>query len=104
MTNEERARLWDKVNRYVVACGGDPSKHVYGNTARQSAVAGVERAFRDVEARWASAVREVTDAADAAVQERDAARREVDQLKVHMERSWSECHDGSEQACCKSHE
>lgn len=38
-----RVALWDAINRYVVACGGDPLRHVYGNTARQKAVAEVER-------------------------------------------------------------
>lgn len=38
-----RVALWDAINRYVVACGGDPSRHVYGNTARMKAVAEVER-------------------------------------------------------------
>lgn len=33
--------LWDAINRYVVACGGDPSSHVHGNTARMQAVAEV---------------------------------------------------------------
>lgn len=46
MTNEERVRLWDAINAYAIACGGDPAKHVYGNTPRQKAVAEVERAVR----------------------------------------------------------
>jgi len=33
--------LWDAINRYVVACGGDPASHVHGNTARMQAVADV---------------------------------------------------------------
>lgn len=47
MTNEQRVRLWDEINRYVVACGGDPSKHVYGNTPRMAAVAQVEGVIRE---------------------------------------------------------
>lgn len=35
------ADLWDAINRYAVACGGDPGSHVYGNTARMQAVADV---------------------------------------------------------------
>ena len=37
-------------------------------------------------------------------EERDEARAEVARLKKLMEDRWAECHDGSEQACCKSHE
>ena len=36
--------MWDAINRYVVACGGDPSKHVYGNTPRMRAVVDVNSA------------------------------------------------------------
>lgn len=49
MTNEERVKLWDAVNEYVIACGGDPGKHVYGNTPRAAAVVGVENAVRAAE-------------------------------------------------------
>jgi hypothetical protein len=38
---EWQVPLWDAINRYVVACGGDPGKHVYGNTSRATAVADV---------------------------------------------------------------
>ncbi|MDP3767539.1 MAG: hypothetical protein Q8S13_05955, partial [Dehalococcoidia bacterium] len=41
-TDDTRVALWDAINRYVQACGGDPSSHVYGNTPRQHAVAEVE--------------------------------------------------------------
>ena len=44
MTDDDRVKLWDAINAYVVACGGDPSRHVYGNTPRMDAVAEVERA------------------------------------------------------------
>jgi hypothetical protein len=37
------------VNRYVVACGGDPAKHVYGNTPRMTAVGEVNEAVRRAE-------------------------------------------------------
>lgn len=40
---ERRVSLWDAINRYAAACGGDPSRRVQGNTARQTAVAEVER-------------------------------------------------------------
>ena len=40
----EKTALWDAVNAYVVSCGGDPAKHVYGNTLRQLSVVSVEDA------------------------------------------------------------
>lgn len=40
---KRRVALWDAINRYVESCGGDPAKHVYGNTARMMAVVEVER-------------------------------------------------------------
>lgn len=43
--------LWDAINRYVVACGGDPGSHVYGNTARMQAVADVSKIVDRVAAR-----------------------------------------------------
>jgi len=47
MTVEDwQVPLWDAINRYVVACGGDPSKRVYGNTPRQTAVAEVNGVVR----------------------------------------------------------
>lgn len=49
MNIEQRVKLWDAINAYAAACGGDPSKHVYGNTPRQTAVAEVERLVRDIE-------------------------------------------------------
>ena len=36
--------------------------------------------------------------------ERDEARAEVERLKLRFDTEWQECHDGSEQACCKAHE
>ncbi len=38
----DRVALWEEINRYVLACGGDPSKHVYGNTPRMEAVSRIE--------------------------------------------------------------
>jgi hypothetical protein len=35
-------RLWTAIDRYTVSCGGEPDKHIYGNTPRMSAVAEVE--------------------------------------------------------------
>lgn len=40
--------IWEAINRYVVACGGDPSRHVYGNTSRQRAVVEVERIIQSL--------------------------------------------------------
>jgi hypothetical protein len=44
----ERVRLWDAINAYVVSCGGDPDRQVYGNTRRQTAVAQVEQIVREI--------------------------------------------------------
>jgi len=33
--------LWDAINRYAIAVGGDPRKHVHGNVPRMQAVADV---------------------------------------------------------------
>jgi len=41
-----RVPLWDAINNYAIACGGDPSNHVYGNTSRMKAVADVENTVR----------------------------------------------------------
>ena len=38
-----RVALWEAINSYARACGGDPSKHVYGNAHRMEAVCRVER-------------------------------------------------------------
>lgn len=62
MTNNQRARLWDEINRYVATCGGDASKHVYGNTPRQVAVSQIEAIIREVEAAWANDMRKVAEA------------------------------------------
>lgn len=41
MNIELQVKLWDAINDYVVACGGDPGSHVYGNIPRMNAVAEV---------------------------------------------------------------
>lgn len=35
--------MWDAINEYVIACGGDPSKRAHGNIPRMNAVASVDR-------------------------------------------------------------
>jgi hypothetical protein len=40
--------LWNAINRYAVAVGGDPSKHVYGNGPRMDAVADVGKILAKV--------------------------------------------------------
>ncbi len=40
----DRVSFWEAVNRYAISCGGDPDKHIFGNTTRQAAVVDVERA------------------------------------------------------------
>lgn len=41
-----QTELWDAINRYVVACGGDPARHVHGNVSRMNAVADVNDAVQ----------------------------------------------------------
>jgi len=48
MEMEDRVKLWDAINEYVIACGGDPSSRVYGNTSRMNAVAKVESFIREM--------------------------------------------------------
>lgn len=43
----DRVELWNAIHEYVIACGGDPSKHVYGNARRMNAVVRVENAVMD---------------------------------------------------------
>lgn len=50
--------LWNAINKYVQTCGGDPSKHVYGNMPRQLAVVDVEKAVADAVAEAVAAERE----------------------------------------------
>lgn len=40
---EHRALLWDAINQYVEACGGEPHRLVYGNTRRQRCVVEIEK-------------------------------------------------------------
>lgn len=42
--------LWDAINDYAITVGGDPSRQVYGNTARMKAVAAVGRIVDQVSA------------------------------------------------------
>jgi hypothetical protein len=58
--SEERWQvpLWDAINAYVIACGGDPSKYVYGNTSRMKAVAVVNGVVRQQLAEMRGAVQE----------------------------------------------
>jgi hypothetical protein len=38
-----------------------------------------------------------------AQQERDEARAEIERLRKVLDERWYECHDGSEESCCKNH-
>lgn len=40
---QRKVALWEAINSYTIACGGDPAQHAHGNTPRQTAVAEVER-------------------------------------------------------------
>jgi len=43
-----RVDLWDAINRYAAACGGDPSVNTV-SAARMKAVAEVERVIRNLD-------------------------------------------------------
>jgi len=40
---EHKIKLWEAIQKYVRACGGDPEKHVYGNTGRMDSVTEIEQ-------------------------------------------------------------
>lgn len=46
--NDPRIDLWDAINDYATACGGDPGARIYGNTRRQRAAVAVERALAEL--------------------------------------------------------
>jgi len=39
---QSKIELWEAIHEYVVACGGDPTKHIYGNTNAMDAVIKIE--------------------------------------------------------------
>lgn len=41
-----QVEMWDAINPYVLACGGDPALHVHGNPERMNAAADVNDAVR----------------------------------------------------------
>jgi hypothetical protein len=43
--------LWNAINSYAIAVGGDPSRHVYGHDARMQAVADVGKVVAKVRSR-----------------------------------------------------
>lgn len=47
MNHDQRNRLWDEINKYIMACGGRPDQYIYGNRARMKAVAAIEGIFRE---------------------------------------------------------
>ena len=70
--------LWNAINAYAQACGGDPSNAVYGNTPRQNAVAAVYECLN----RLASETQAETERLRALVsQDASLAQDEIDQLK-----------------------
>ena len=40
--DKNHANLWNAINEYTIACGGEPAKLVYANAKRQGAVARIE--------------------------------------------------------------
>lgn len=47
MTLNDKVKLWDAINDYVIACGGDPSKRTV-STKRMNAVVEVERVVDEI--------------------------------------------------------
>jgi hypothetical protein len=45
---EPKKKLWDAINKYVRACGGDPSRNVYVKTIRQQVIIEIENLVFDV--------------------------------------------------------
>ena len=45
----------------------------------------------------------MTDVVTLLENERDEARAEIERLRKVMDERWYECHDGSEESCCKNH-
>lgn len=60
MNRERQQALWEAINRYAASCGGGgPSRHVYGNTLRQRAVADIEKIIGEIEQEaWAGGFRD----------------------------------------------
>lgn len=63
MTKQEQVALWEAINRYAEACGGDTSTSTV-SLDRMRAVVLVERAVSEIEGRWANDMRAVTEAAE----------------------------------------
>lgn len=61
MNDHQRRDLWDEINRYAAACGGDTSADT-ATPLRQAAVARIESIVREIEAEWANGYRDVLDA------------------------------------------
>jgi len=79
--------LWDAINDYASAVGGDPSAHVHGNTPRMRAVAAVGRVVDQVSS-WQRiddvVIEELARGGDAAAAAAGAARVEVARLRASL--------------------
>jgi hypothetical protein len=93
--NEKLRALLDEAHSFVDPTEGDLFDRIH------AALAEPVEGFRFSEIKDAMRTAQTV---EVAVRERDEARAEVARLKKSMEDRWDECHDGSEQACCKSHE
>lgn len=87
--------LWDAINLYAIAVGGDPAKHVYGNVSRMQAVADVGKIVARVAAKqWVDKliVGDLTRAENAAA-ERASKAVEMERDLVHLRRLYAESRD-----------
>lgn len=77
--------LWDAINDYAISVGGEPSKHIHGNTIRMRAVAAVARVVDQVSS-WrqidAVVVDELARGGDAAAAAACAANAELKKLRA----------------------
>ena len=86
--------LWDAINRYVVACGGDPEKAVYGNTSRMKAVVDVNTAVRsasdNMRVNWDAVKNHVSTIAEAGARndERQGVFVELRAIMDRLEAGW----------------
>lgn len=46
IVNAMQGPLWDAISKFTMACGGDTSRYVYGNTPRMNAVGEVNAVIR----------------------------------------------------------
>jgi hypothetical protein len=79
MTNEQRVKLWDAINDYASACGGDTSSRITSGV-RMNAVATVERVLREIEAPIDAEARVLRELNAHSIRERERMAGEIERL------------------------